>query len=215
MVLFDLVMKYDKSEIFHFSRLYDPNLDLLVIGAPTIKPKIYWRYLSFYFGYYPFFKRHICYYYIKVLFIIKAIEMFRNLTRGLLPLQKWLLYCSYIISIATYGFGFQLFAGVPTKTQILLLAAMECKAAFQILSVFHILPTSRIEILIDLIPIYPYLKKLAKQSYFRTTTLSLAHITPLYIFTYISYYFWLSVISCHQLCYLISSSMFSYQYIIM
>jgi len=39
-----LVMEYDKSEIFHFSRVHNnsnPELDLSVIGAPTLKPKTY------------------------------------------------------------------------------------------------------------------------------------------------------------------------------
>jgi len=48
MVCFGLVMKYDKSEIFHFSRAHNNlnlELDLSAIGTPTLKPKIYWRYL--------------------------------------------------------------------------------------------------------------------------------------------------------------------------
>ena len=46
MVTFGLVMEHDKSEIFHFSRAYNdsnPELDLSAIGAPTLKPKTYWR----------------------------------------------------------------------------------------------------------------------------------------------------------------------------
>ena len=46
MVSFGLVMEHDKSEIFHFSRAHNdsnPELDLLAIGAPTLKPKTYWR----------------------------------------------------------------------------------------------------------------------------------------------------------------------------
>ena len=44
MVSFGLVMEHDKSEIFHFSRVYNnlnTELDLLAIGAPTLKPKTY------------------------------------------------------------------------------------------------------------------------------------------------------------------------------
>ena len=47
MVSFGLVMEHDKSEIFHFSRAHNdlnPELDLSAIGAPTLKPKTYWRY---------------------------------------------------------------------------------------------------------------------------------------------------------------------------
>jgi len=73
MVLFGMVIEHNKSEIFHFSRVYDnsnPELNLLAIGASTLKPKTYWRYLDFYFDYYLFFKKHICYYSTKVLFIL-------------------------------------------------------------------------------------------------------------------------------------------------
>ena len=53
MVIFGLVMEHDKSENLHFSRVYNdsnPELDLSAMGAPTLKPKTYWRYLGFYFN---------------------------------------------------------------------------------------------------------------------------------------------------------------------
>ena len=59
MVTFGLVIKHDKSEIFHFFRAHNDSnleLDLSAIGAPTLKPKIYWRYLEFYFNQYLSFK---------------------------------------------------------------------------------------------------------------------------------------------------------------
>ena len=37
-------MKYNKSEIFYFSRVYNnsnPKLDLSAISTPTLKPKTY------------------------------------------------------------------------------------------------------------------------------------------------------------------------------
>jgi len=52
MMSFGLVMEHDKSEIFHFSRVYNNlnlELDLSAISALTLKPKTYWRYLGFYF----------------------------------------------------------------------------------------------------------------------------------------------------------------------
>ena len=42
---FGLVMEHDKSEVFYFSRVHNdtnPELNLLAIGAPIFKPKIYW-----------------------------------------------------------------------------------------------------------------------------------------------------------------------------
>ena len=92
MVCFGLVMEYDKSEIFHFSKIYNNlnlELDLSAISTPTLKPKTHWRYLGFYFDQCLSFKEHIQYYSTKVLSIVKAMSMLRNSTRGLLPLQFW------------------------------------------------------------------------------------------------------------------------------
>jgi len=55
--------------------------------------------------------------------------MIRNSSRGLLPLQKCLLYRSCVVPITTYSFRLWFFAGAPTKAQMLLLAAMQHKAA--------------------------------------------------------------------------------------
>ena len=44
MALFGLVMEHDKLNILYFSRTYNNSnleLDLLTIGAHTLKPKIY------------------------------------------------------------------------------------------------------------------------------------------------------------------------------
>ena len=132
MVTFGLVMEHDKSEIFHFSRAHNdlnPELDLSAIGAPTLKPKTYWRYLGFYFDRRLSFKEYVWYYSTKALSMLKAMEMLGNSSRGLLPLQKHLLYCFYIVPITTYGFRLWFFAEAPTKAQMSLLAAMQYKAA--------------------------------------------------------------------------------------
>ena len=175
MVMFGLVMEHDKSEIFHFSRTHNdsnPELDLSAMGAPTLKPKTYWRYLGFYFDWCLSFNKHVWYYFTKALLMVKVMGMLGNSSRGLLSLQKHLLYRSCVIPIATYGFRLWFFAGAPTKAQVLLLAAMQRKAALWILGAFHTSPTGRIEALADLIPIHLYLKKLVKQSCLRTATLS-------------------------------------------
>ena len=89
MVMFDLVLEHDKSEIFHFSRTHNdlnPELDLSAIGASTLKLKTYWRYLGFYFDQYLPFKEHVWYYSIKTLFTVKVMDMLGNSTRGLLSL---------------------------------------------------------------------------------------------------------------------------------
>jgi len=103
--------------------------------------------------------------------MVKVMGMLGNLTRGLLQLQKHLLYCFYIIPIATHGFRLWFFAEAPTKTQMLLLVAMQCKAALCILGTFCTSPTGGIEALAGLILIHLHFKKLVEQSYLRTATL--------------------------------------------
>jgi len=104
---FGLVMEHDKSEIFHFSRVHNntnPELDLLAIGTPILKHKTYWQYLDFCFDWQLSFKEHIQYYSTKTLSTVKVMGILGNSTWGLLPLQKQLLYQSYVMPIATYGF---------------------------------------------------------------------------------------------------------------
>ena len=100
-VLFGLVMEHDKLEIFYFSRVYNNSnqeLDLSAISIPILKLKIYWRYWAF---------TLIGMFSLKNMFItillLKAMNILGNLTRGLLPLQKWLLYCSCFF-ITIYDF---------------------------------------------------------------------------------------------------------------
>jgi len=178
MASFGLVMEHDKSEIFHFSRAhndFNPELDLLAIGAPILKPKTYWQYLGFYFNQQLSFKKHVRFYFTKALTTVKAMDMLGNSTQGLLPLQKQLLYRFCVVPIATYGFRLWYFARAPTKTQVSLLATMQRKAALWILGAFCTSPTGRIEALAGLIPIHLHLKKLAKRSYLRAATLLSQH----------------------------------------
>jgi len=48
---FGVVIKYRKSEVFHFSRLHGPfnppSLDFSYIGGPILQPKDTWQYLGF------------------------------------------------------------------------------------------------------------------------------------------------------------------------
>ena len=165
MVCFGLVIEHDKSEIFYFPRAHnDSNLELylLTMGAPTLKPKTYWRYLEFYFNRHLSFKEHVWYYFTKALSMVKVMGMLGNLSKGLLPLQKCLLYRSYVVPIATYGFRLWFFAGAPTKAQVSLLAAMQRKAALWILGAFCTSPTGGIKALVSLISIHLHLKKLVK-----------------------------------------------------
>ena len=107
--------------------------------------------------------------------MVKAMGMLGNSSRGLLPLQKHLLYHSCVIPIATYDFRLWFFAEAPTKAQVLLLAAMQCKAALWILGIFCTSPTGEIEALAGLILIHLHLKKLVKRSCLRTATFPFQH----------------------------------------
>jgi len=178
MAFFGLVMEYDKSKIFHFSRAHNssnPKLDLSAIGTSILKSKTYWQYLGFYFDRRLSFKEHVRFYSTKALTTVKAMGMLGNSTRGLLPLQKRLLYQSCVVPIATYGFRLWYFSGAPTKAQVSLLATMQRKAALWILGAFRTSPTGEIEALAGLIPIHLHLKKLVKRSCLRAATLPSQH----------------------------------------
>jgi len=178
MASFGLVMEHDKSEIFHFFRAYNNSnlkLDLSAIGAPILKPKTYWRYLGFYFDQRLSFKKHVWFYSTKALTTVKAMGMLGNSSRGLLPLQKRLLYQSCVVPIATYSFRLWYFSRAPTKAQVSLLVSMQRKTALWILGAFRTFPTGGIEALAGLIPIHLHLKKLAKQFCLRAAMLLSQH----------------------------------------
>ena len=102
-------------------------------------------------------------------------DMLGNSSRGLLPLQKRLLYQACVVPIATYGFRLWYFSGAPTKAQVSLLAVMQRKTALWILGAFRTSPTRGIEALAGLIPIHLHLKKLTKRSCLRAATLLSQH----------------------------------------
>jgi hypothetical protein len=109
---FGLVLEHDKSELFHFFRKPgDDNLSLDLGYQPytegnPLKPKTYWRYLGFYFDHKLSFKEHVQYYSTKALTMVQAMEMLGNSNRGLLPIQKCLLYRTCVLPVAMYGYRF-------------------------------------------------------------------------------------------------------------
>jgi len=94
-----LVIKHNKSEVFHFSRSTKnnnlPPLDLKPLRGPLLKPKDMWRYLGFFFNKKLSFHQNIHYYANKVLSMIKGMKILENSTRGLSTTHKWLLYRIY------------------------------------------------------------------------------------------------------------------------
>ena len=93
---FGLVMEYNKTKVFHFSRshrVFTPSpLDLFPLGRLHLLSKTTWKYLGFIFNHKLSFWAHINFYVNKAIFIVKYIKMLGNSTRGLIPLQKQCLY---------------------------------------------------------------------------------------------------------------------------
>ncbi|KXN90269.1 hypothetical protein AN958_04577 [Leucoagaricus sp. SymC.cos] len=108
--MFGLVLEHNKSELFHFSCHKNDNNPPIDLGyAPytgdfPLCPKTFWRYLGFYFNCQLTFYEHVWYYSTKAISTVHAMGMLGNSLRGLSPKQKWLLYRSCVVPIATYGF---------------------------------------------------------------------------------------------------------------
>ena len=105
---FSLIVEHSKTEVFHFNRLYgffDPlPLDLSSIGGPILVPKNSWKYLEFIFDKKLSFYQHINYYSNKAISMVKCMRILGNLSCGIIPTQKHLLYRCCILSIALYSF---------------------------------------------------------------------------------------------------------------
>jgi len=76
-----------------------PPIDLgfaLYTGNTPLGPKLYWRYLGFYFDHTLLFREHIRYY------STKALGMLGNSSRGVSVVHKHLLYWTCVVPVATY-----------------------------------------------------------------------------------------------------------------
>ena len=105
---FGLVIGHFKTKIFHFNRsqgiFNPPPLDLSLLGEPILRPKDSWKYLGFIFNQKLSFHKHIDFYANKAISMVKCMKLLGNLSRGINPLQKHLLYRYYTLPIALYGF---------------------------------------------------------------------------------------------------------------
>ena len=99
--------------------------------------------------------------------------MLENLIKGLLSLQKQLLYRKYIMSL--YKFPLWFYNKALLSFSLKELRKMQRRAAIWILGVFHISLTKWIEILAGLTPIHLYLKKLSGRSQLRVPLLPRSH----------------------------------------
>jgi len=105
---FDLIIKYGKTDIFHFSRAHGPfnpsALDLPPLDGPSLLPKETWKYLGFIFNCKLTFRNYIDFYSNKAISTIKCIKLLGNSIRGINPIQKRQLYRCCTLPIALYGF---------------------------------------------------------------------------------------------------------------
>jgi hypothetical protein len=99
---FRLVLKHDKSEIFHFTRTRrDVPPPLALDNNILLMPKLYWHYLGFFFNKTLSFKEHVRFYSTKAFSMVLTMRMLGNSNQGLSPSQKRLLYRSCVVPVAT------------------------------------------------------------------------------------------------------------------
>jgi len=134
-----LVIEHSKTKLFHFTRARhppNPSIDLSSVGGSVISPKPIWRYLGFYFDRRLNFNYHTHFYATKCLSTLSAMKILGNSSRGLLPIQKRLLYRTCILPIALYGFQLWFFKGAPIIKNITELKKMQQRAALWITGAF-------------------------------------------------------------------------------
>ena len=177
---FGLVIEHSKTEIFHFSRsqgiFNPPPLDLSPLGGPILCPKDSWKYLGFIFDRKLSFHKHIDFYANKAISTVKCMKLLGNLSCGINPMQKRLLYRCCALPIALYGFQLWFYNRAPLSYHMKALNKMQRRATVWILGVFKTLPLEGIEALAGLIPVKYHLQKIAKRSQIRPFKLPKSHI---------------------------------------
>jgi len=145
------------------------------MGDTPLGPKLYWRYLGFYFDHTLSFREHIRYYTMKAMTMVRALGMLGNSNRGVLVMHKCLLYCTCMVPVATYGLQLWYLQGAKLKGTIKQLSAVQRLAALWITGCFRTSPTGGTEALAGLLPMYILLKKLVECSCAHTATLGHSH----------------------------------------
>ena len=125
----DLIVKYGKTDIFHFSRAHrvfnPPSLNLSALESPILLPKETWRYLSFIFDQKLIFRIHIDFYANKAISTVKYMKLLDNSSRGINPLQKRRLYKCCALPIALYVFPLWYYNKAPTYHHLNILWKMQ------------------------------------------------------------------------------------------
>ena len=133
LVKFGLTLEHGKTEVFYFSRAQcifnSPPLNLLDISSLILNPKNTWKYLGFIFNRKLSCHQHINFYTNKVILTVKCMKILRNSTRGLIPLQKHLLYRSCVLPITPYGHQLWFCNKAPLSYWLRVLNQMQQRAA--------------------------------------------------------------------------------------
>ena len=103
-------------------------------------------------------------------------KLLGNSSRGITPLQKWLLYRCYVLLIALYGFQLWFYNYAPLSYSLKALGKMQRRAAIFIIGTFKISPIKGIEALVGLIPIKSHLQKLGGRLQLHIMSLPTNHI---------------------------------------
>jgi len=128
---FGLIIEHSKTEIF--SRVQGPfnppPLDLSMLGGPILSSKNLWKYLGFIFNKKLTFHQHIDFYSNRAISSVKCMKLLENSSWGISPLQKRLLYRSWILPIALYGFQLWFYNHAPLSYSFKALNKMQRRAA--------------------------------------------------------------------------------------
>ena len=165
---FGLVVEHSKTEVFHFNRSHGvfnpPPLNLSPLGGNVLLPNNTWKYLGFIFDRKLTFHQHVDFYTNKAISMVKCMKLLGNSSRGINPLQKWLLYRTCVLSIALYGFQLWFYNHASTAYHMKILNKMQRCAVIWILGAFKTSPSYSVEAIVGLIPIKPHLQKLGGRS---------------------------------------------------
>jgi len=177
---FGLVVKHSKTEIFHFNRSHGtfnpPPLDLSPLGGNILQPNNTWKYLGFIFNRKLTFHQHVDFYANKSILTIKCMKIISNSNHGINPFQKHLLYRSYVLPIALYGFQLWLYKRALMAYHLKALGKVQRRAAIWILGAFKMSPSFGIKAIAGLIPINLHLQKLGGRSQLHTCKLPPSHL---------------------------------------
>jgi len=125
---FGLVIEHRKTKVFHFSRyqgIFNPLLlDLFFIEGLVLCSKESWRYLGFIFDRRLSFHQHIDFYTNKNISTVKSMKILGNLSRSLIPSQKYLLYRLYALLIILYRFLLWFYNNTPLSYLLKVLRVM-------------------------------------------------------------------------------------------